>query len=357
MNRASPVGRSVKTRGSPPVHLPRIAIVALPEATASVVYGMLDLFCSAGRDWKLVTEGVPGAPVLTAEIVATHTAPFEVANGAMVKPHATLSALQYDIVCIPELAIAPQSDLTGRFSPEIAWIKDQHAGGAIIATACSGAVLLAAAGLLDGQDATTHWAYCDALERRHPSIRVHRDRALVASGVGQRLVMAGGGTTWLDLALYLLSRAVDLETAMQVAKMNLIDWHAVGQQPYARLVSTRQVEDALIARCQDWIAKRPNVEAPVASMVRLSGLPERTFKRRFRKAAGMAPLDYVHAIRLEQAKTLLETSEETLDELAERVGYEDATFFSRLFRRQVGLTPAQYRRRFGALRTALGKSG
>jgi transcriptional regulator GlxA family with amidase domain len=333
---------------------PRIAILALPEATASVVYGMLDLFCSAGRDWKLVTHGEPGEQVVDARIVARHSEAFEVANGALVRARAALDDEQYDIVCVPELAIAPRAELVD-LDREIAWLVAQHAGGAIVATACSGAVLLAAAGLLEGLDATTHWAYCDSIERRYPGIRVHRDRALVAAGVGQRLVMAGGGTTWLDLSLYLLSRVVDLETAMQVAKMNLIDWHSVGQQPYARLVGTRQVEDAVIAKCQDWIAERSTVEAPVASMVRLSGLPERTFKRRFRKAAGMTPLEYVHAIRLEQAKQLLETTNETLDKLAERVGYEDATFFSRLFRRSVGLTPAQYRRRFGALRSALGK--
>ncbi len=334
--------------------LPRVAILALPEATASVLYGMLDLFCSAGRDWKLVTEGRAGAPVLDAELVAHNPEPFEVANGALVRPRRGLDSTQYDIVCVPELAIAPQQKLEGRFLAEIGWLRAQHAGGAILATACSGAVLLAAAGLLDGLEATTHWAYCDALEQSHPSIRVHRNRALVAAGVGQRLVMAGGGTTWLDLTLYLISRAVNLETALQVAKMNLIDWHSVGQQPYARLVGARQVEDPVIARCQEWVAKRPTVEAPVASMVRLSGLPERTFTRRFRKAAGMTPLEYVHALRLEQAKTLLETTEETLEKLAERVGYEDAAFFSRLFRRSVGLTPAQYRRRFGALRGALG---
>lgn len=333
--------------------LPRIAILALPEATASVIYGMLDLFCAAGRDWQLVTEGSPGPSVVDAEIVARIVGTFEVLNGALVRSHAELSTQPYDIVCVPELAIAPQAELDGRFDQEVAWLKRQHAGGAILATACSGAALLAAAGLLDGLEATTHWAYCEALERRHPTVRVHRDRALVATGVGQRLVMAGGGTTWLDLALYLLSRAVNLETAMQVARLNLIDWHQVGQQPYARLLTARQVDDPVIAQCQTWIAKRPTVEAPVASMVRLSGLPERTFKRRFIKAVGVSPLEYVHAIRLEEAKSLLETSELTLETVAERVGYEDATFFSRLFRRKVGLTPAQYRRRFGALRSAL----
>lgn len=334
---------------------PRIAILALPEATASVVYGMLDLFCSAGRDWKLVTDGEPGEPAVLAEVVAAQGAPFEVANGAVVRPARALTGAAYDIVCISELAISPRTDLSGRFEPEITWIRRQHEGGAIVATACSGAVLLAASGLLDGEEATTHWAYCDLLQRRHPSVRVHRERALVASGVGQRLVMAGGGTTWMDLALYLLARVVDLDTATEVAKLNLIDWHSSGQQPFARLVGSRQVDDALIARCQAWIAKRPDVEAPVASMVRLSDLPERTFKRRFHKAVGMTPLEYVHSIRLEEAKHLLETSDLTLSELAERVGYDDAAFFSRLFRRKVGLTPALYRRRFGALKAALGK--
>jgi transcriptional regulator GlxA family with amidase domain len=331
-----------------------VAILALPEVTASVTYGMLDLFCSAGRDWGFITDGEAGAALLEAEVVASNAEPFEVTNGALVRPQRGLTDRQYDVVCIPELAVSPRANLDGRFLDEIGWIEKQHAGGAIVATACSGAVLLAAAGLLDGLEATTHWAYCDALAERHPSIRVHRDRALVAAGAGQRLVMAGGGTTWLDLALYLLSRLTSVEVAMQVARMNLIDWHDMGQQPYARLVRARQVEDAAIARCQEWIAKRSTVEAPVASMIRVSGLPERTFKRRFQKAAGMTPLEYVHAIRLEHAKTLLETSDATLDELAEKVGYEDATFFSRLFRRSVGLTPAQYRRRFGALRSVLG---
>jgi transcriptional regulator GlxA family with amidase domain len=184
-------------------------------------------------------------------------------------------------------------------------------------------------------------------------VRVHADRALVVAGEGQRFIMAGGGTSWLDLALYVIARLVDLETAMQTARVNLIDWHAAGQQPFARLARTRQVEDAAIGKCQEWIAKHYEVDAPVASMVRLSGLPERTFKRRFRAATGMAPLEYVHALRLEAAKQALETSEASIEAAAHQVGYQDAAFFARLFRRAVQLTPAQYRRKFGVLRRTL----
>ena len=140
---------------------------------------------------------------------------------------------------------------------------------------------------------------------------------------------------------------------MQVARVNLIDWHDIGQQPFARLARSRQVEDAVIARCQTWIAGNYRRPAPVAAMAQMSGLPERSFARRFQQATGMAPLEYVHALRLEEAKQMLEAGDEPIEAIAREVGYEDAGFFSRLFRRKVNLTPAQYRKRFGSLRKAL----
>ena len=129
-----------------------------------------------------------------------------------------------------------------------------HAAGALVATACSGAMLLGEAGLLDDEDATTHWAFCDMLQRRYPRARVRPQRALVASGEGQRLVMAGGGSSWMDLALYLIARWSASRPRCRWRKLNLIDWHHVGQQPFARVARTRQVEDAVIGRCQTWIA-------------------------------------------------------------------------------------------------------
>jgi transcriptional regulator GlxA family with amidase domain len=333
---------------------PRIAILALPDATASVVYGMYDLFRSAGRDWGVILHGEPGAAVLDPSVVSSKEGPIELANGVRITPNASLKArASYSVVCVPELAISPDHPIAGRYTTEVSWLRKQYEDGAIIATACSGAVLAAEAGILDGQDATTHWAYCEPLRKRYPKVKVHEDRALVISGEGQRLIMAGGGTTWLDLALYLIARLVDLDTAMQTARVNLIDWHSSGQQPFARLARTRQDSDAVIGKCQEWIAKHFEVSAPVASMVRISGLPERTFKRRFQAATGSAPLAYVHLLRLEAAKERLETGDESIERIALDIGYEDAAFFARMFRRAVHLTPAQYRRRFAALRSHL----
>lgn len=333
---------------------PSVAILALPETTASVVYGMYDLFVSAGRDWGWIVGGEPGPPVLRPQVVSSRRKPFRAANDVLIAPQATLDeCASPDVVCVPEIAVPPGAPLQGRFTAEIAWLRRCYDNGATLATACSGAMLLAEGGLLDGQEATTHWAYCDVLKRGYPLVKVRAQRALVVSGEGHRLVMAGGGTSWLDLALYLIARFSNVDTAMQAARINLIDWHAGGQQPFARLARTRQAEDALIGRCQVWLAEHYHEPSPVAAMVRLSGLAERSFKRRFQQATGMSPLEYVHTLRLEEAKHLLETGTQPIEAIANEVGYEDAGFFGRLFRRSVTLSPAQYRKRFGAMHRAL----
>jgi transcriptional regulator GlxA family with amidase domain len=335
-----------------------VAILAMPETTASVTYGMYDLFKSAGRDWDIITRGRPGPEVMRPQVVAAQRGPFAAANGVRIAPDATLDHCTAPrIVCVPEVAMPPGTPIDGRFDAEIEWLRRCHARGATIATACSGALLLAESGLLDGNEATTHWAYCDTIRARYPKVKLHPQRALVVSGDGQRLVMAGGGTSWLDLGLYLIARVAGVEVAMQTARVNLIDWHDIGQQPFAALARSRQVDDAVIARCQSWIAEHYHEPAPVAAMVRLSGLAERSFKRRFALATGMAPLEYVHTLRLEEGKQMLEATDSPVEAIAHEVGYEDAGFFSRLFRRHVQLTPAQYRRRFGSMRRALQGAG
>lgn len=331
-----------------------VAILAFPQTSASAVYGMYDLLMQAGRDWGVMLGGEPGESLFAPQIVTRDGAPLEIGNGVRISPHAAFSAgLAPDYVCVPEANLVPGTPFDGLFLTEVAWLRERYAAGATLATACSGAMLLAEAGLLDGHEATTHWAWCPVLRERYPAVKVREQRALVVSGDGQRLVMAGGGVSWLDLALYLIARVGGVEAAMQVARINLIDWHAVGQQPFAMLARTRQSDDAAIAGCQSWIAQNYRAAAPVAAMARLSGLAERSFNRRFQQATGMSPLEYVHTLRMEEAKQMLESGNASMETIASEVGYEDAAFFSRLFRRRVNLTPAQYRKRFGAMRRAL----
>ena len=114
-----------------------------------------------------------------------------------------------------------------------------------MASACSGAMLLAEAGLLAGCEATIHWAYVASLAR-YPGVRVRAERSLVVTGAGERIVMGGGGTSWQDMALYLIARHVGLTEARQVARTYMLDWHDHGQLPFASLLVAKQVDDAVI---------------------------------------------------------------------------------------------------------------
>ncbi len=332
----------------------KVAIIAVPEVTASTLFGMFDLFSSPGRDFSFITRGTAGAQRMSPYIVARTRDSFLAANGISVTPHYDYAeAPQPDIVCIPDFFVNPGDSVAGLYTEEANWLRHVHKKGAILASACSGTVLLGEAGLLANCEATIHWGYAKTLTNNYPNIRLNMQQSLVLSGEAQRIVMAGGGTSWQDLALYLIARHVGLKEAIEVAKVYMLQWHDLGQRPFASLLSFRQTTDAVINRCQDWIADSYNTASPVARLVEVSGLPERTFTRRFRDATGMTPLDYVQALRLEEAKQMLETGDQSIEAIANEVGYEDASFFNRLFRRRVGMTPAQYRLRFGSLRKAL----
>lgn len=327
----------------------RVALLATPVTTASTLFGIHDILSGARRDWDALVRGQDSSSPFAPSVVSRDGQPIDAANGVRITPHASFAeGGDFDIVCITDLMVMPGDSLAA-FAPEAEWVSAQYEAGATVASACSGALLLAHTGVLDGLDATTHWGYCEALRRSHPRTRWRPDQALVATGAGQRLIMAGSGTSWHALALFLIARFVGAEEAMQAARMNVLDWNATSPLAYAAMARTAQVDDAAIARCQEWVAGHYASDAPVAAMQQLSGLAERTFQRRFVQATGFSPLEYVHTLRLEEAKQLLEASEQPVEMVALEVGYQDAGFFTRLFRRKVGLSPAQYRRRFGAL--------
>jgi len=318
---------------------------------------MHDLLCAAGRDWGFITTGVPGRQRIVPYVVAADRAQIRTGNGVWTTPDYDFGDCPPpDIVCVPDFPLPADDPCIGRFDAEVVWLRQCQEAGATLACTCTAAIMLAQTDLLDGMEATIHWNYAPSLARHYPRLRVDPDRASVVTGQERRIIMAGGGTSHLDLILYLIARFVGLTEALEVAKAYLITWHDAGQRPFTLLVTAKQTSDRVIVRCQEWVADHYAEAAPVTAMARLSGLSERTFTRRFVKATGMSPLDYVHALRLEEAKQILETSDLPVEAVALEAGYQNNGFFGRLFRRRVGMTPAQYRRRWGNLHTLLRRS-
>jgi transcriptional regulator GlxA family with amidase domain len=139
---------------------------------------------------------------------------------------------------------------------------------------------------------------------------------------------------------------------MRIAKVYLLKWHDEGQLPYEPLVRQQPHTDAIVRGCEDWLRKHFREAGAVARVVGHAGIPERTLKRRFKLATGLALIDYLQNLRIEEAKQLLESTRRSVDEIGFEIGYEDASFFRRLFRRRTGVAPAQYRRLFQPIHRA-----
>jgi transcriptional regulator GlxA family with amidase domain len=331
----------------PPV---TVALLGTAAASAATLYGFYDALASTRRDWQMLHGGADTPSPFRPLVVSVDGRPFEGGNGVRIAPQASFAECpRPDVAVITDLMVPPGAPFDRLYDAEVEWLHGAWNGGALLASSCSGALLLARTGLLDGYDATSHWAYCDHLAKEYPCTRWHPERGLVVTGPSQRILMAGSGAAWHMLALALIARYASPEDAMHVARINLLDMNATSPIAYASLTHGGRAADPLVARCQLWAASNYDAESPVAQMVAMSGLPERTFKRRFTQATGMSPLEYVHTLRLEEAKQMLESSDLPVEAVAIEVGYQDASFFGRLFRRKVALTPAQYRRRFGAL--------
>jgi transcriptional regulator GlxA family with amidase domain len=328
-----------------------VSLVAIPEAMLSTLGGIYDTLRSVDLIAGM-SDAPAGKPSFALEIVGETTGPLQLASGLPLPvQRATADVRQTDIVIVPSLLVPGGDWQTGRYDPLVEWLSKMHRSGATICSACSGIFLIAETGLFDGKDSTIHWSYANAFTRKYPAVRVHPEKVLVATGAREELITSGASTSWHDLVLYLISRHVGAAAAQAVTKFMALQSHQESLAPFVVFDVPRDHGDAVIASVQDWLQTHHSVANPIEEMVRQSGLPERSFKRRFAKATGFAPITYVQRLRVEEAKRRLERTRTPVDEISWQVGYEDPAFFRRLFRRVTQLSPAAYRRKFSVPET------
>jgi len=323
------------------------AILAVRETAGSALYGMVDVLSATSHVWQTLMRTEPAATPFRVRVVSPGREGFRCGYGIPVEPDASIHDVERaDIVILPELWLGPDEHLKGRYPALVEWIRARYESGAHLYSACSGALMLAETGLLDGRDATSHWGYQDLFRRQYPQVRFHPEPNLCFGDQSGRIVTAGGTTSWHDLALHIIARHVSPGEAMRIAKVYLLKWHDEGQLPYEPLVRQQPHADALVRSCEQWLKEHFREPGAVAGAVGHARIPERTLKRRFKLATGVAIIDYVQNLRLEEARRLLESSDVPVDEIGFAVGYEEPSFFRRLFKRRTGVSPGRYRRMF-----------
>lgn len=338
-------------------HKPRVALFAAPESSPAILFGLFDVLGSVGAVYPDMTTGEPGDELLEVSIVAAQAEPFRCFGNVLVEPKAAIDdADSYDVIIVCDLYTPITTAPRGRFAREAAWIRAMHARGSLIASVCTGSLLLAEAGLLEGRTCAGHWAYADLYGSEYPGVTFDAAAILVLATETDGVITAGGVTAWQDLALHVIARLCGPEHAIRTAKVHLLAGHQDGQLPFAAMVRRTDPNDAVVVRSQAWISDNYATDNPVAAMVERSALLPRTFGRRFFVATGRRPMEYVHEVRIDEARRILESSSIAVEDVGFSVGYQDPTFFRRLFKRKTGLTPAAYRRKFAAIAPYAGRS-
>ncbi|MFB6806912.1 GlxA family transcriptional regulator [Streptomyces sp. NPDC056387] len=317
----------------------RVVIAVFPDVDLLDVTGPAEVFALAGREagrrlYDVRLAGPDGGQVTTSAGVRLVTDLSFAEVGAAV-----------DTLVVPGAVEAAEQGPVARVDDEVVrWIAATAPHAARVASVCVGAHLLAAAGLLDGRRATTHWSTAAQLAAEHPRVEVDPDPIFVRSG---RVWTGAGISACMDLTLALVAEDHGEELALAVARQLVMYLKRQGGQsqfsvPLSRPPASRRDIDALRAHITDHLGADLSAAALAARMC----MSERHLARTFRKELGTSPAAYVEAVRVEAARRLLETTDEPLEQVAAAAGLGSVETLHRAFRKQIATTPAAYRRRF-----------
>ncbi len=315
-------------------HPRRIVLVAFPGVQILDVTGPSEVFSLADRF-------APHAYSL--ELLAPHGGPLTCSSGLQLVAERPLAACRgpIDTLLVAGGEGVPEAERDERL---IEWLRSAARRSRRVASVCNGAFLLARAGLLDGRRASTHWAACEALARRYPSIKVELEPIFVRDG---DVYTSAGVTAGIDLALALVEEDLGAPAALAVARaLVLFVRRPGGQAQFSTSLAGQAAERSSLRELQAWIADHLDHDLSVAALAERSHMSPRNFARVFRREVGVAPASYVESLRVERAKLLLQSTDLGIPEVGSRCGFGTVETLRRSFARALGVSPGEYRQRF-----------
>ncbi len=319
----------------------KVTILGLYNTMATTIFGPMDILNQAGRLWNRMSRS-PQTPFFDVTIVSADGQPIRSVNNIQIQPHCSINQIeQTDLIII---ASATYIDKILEKNPElIPWIRHHYNQGAHIASICTGVFLLAETGLLDGKSATLHWGFTEEFRKRYPQISVKQDKMYIDHG---RLYCSAGVSAGMDLSLYMVEKFCGRKAAVGSAKTMVLDMGRERQTPYNCYFVPKDHGDSPIIEAQEWIEQHQTQAIDYDWLAQKFRMSRRSLERRFKNAVGVTPLGYLQKLRVEYAKHLLEEGIQTFNEITYQVGYEDISFFRKIFIRLTGLRPKEYQQRF-----------
>jgi len=321
----------------------RIVIVTFPGLQPLDVVGPAEVFSGASELVASRADGKSPEPFYEVEVVAESLDLLPARSGAYsLQPVRTIDQVKGPV---DTLIVAGGTGVleAEKSAPLVSWLRESAGRSRRIASVCSGSLLLAAAGLLDGHRATSHWASCSELARRYPEVEVDPDPIFVQDG---RIWTSAGVTAGMDLSLALVADDLGEEVALQIARwLVLFLRRPGGQAQFSSHVSAPAARPGL-REVQLWMADHLDSDLRVEALADRAKMSPRNFARAFRKETGMTPAAYVETLRLEMARQMLESASGQIDQVAVECGFGTPETMRRAFARRLGVSPGEYRERF-----------
>jgi transcriptional regulator GlxA family with amidase domain len=345
-NRNARNGGAPKTDGADPVL--DVVVLILDGGYPSTAIGPVEVFHSAGTLWNAL-HGDAARPHFRVRVASLDGRAITTLCGLKITPEFSICDVrQADIIVVPASGLDVQQRIA-RNTDLLPWLRRWHARGAYIAGICTGVAFLAECGLLDGRQATTHWAVADTMRELYPKVRWRSEHFVTEDS---RVLCSGGVYASLDLSLYLVEKICGHEIALQTAKSLLVGMPRHRQSGYAVTPLSRPHSDQRIKAVEDFLYEHVSDDVSIETLAGRAGMGPRNFIRRFKAATGRLPRAYVQMLRVWTAKGLLERGAASVQAVSSTIGYEDVAFFRALFKRHTGMTPAEYRQRFAGMRIA-----
>jgi len=309
------------------------------ENNLSSIVGAYKIFTRANAYWRDTGR----RDVFTIQLAGLSTEVEFYGGLFSVKPHVSIASVSHtDLIVIPSLNHNYRETLLAN-TPLIEWVTRQYKQGAEVASICTGAFILASAGLLDGKHCSTHWAAADTFRTMFPDVQLKTDK-LITDEHG--LYTNGGAYSFLNLMIYLVEKYYDRQTAIFCAKVFQITIDRQSQSEFIIFTGQKTHDDDMVRQAQTYIEKNLHEKISVEHLSSRFAIGRRNFDRRFIKATGNTPVEYSQRVKVEAAKKAFENSRKTINEVMYDVGYSDVKAFREVFRRITGLSPLAYRNKY-----------